>query len=252
MRIPLVWLQVLQVWFLFKIEIIRFFNFVKSNDVAKLIVILACITSCTSVNILTRTFDLQMFIGFVSTLLSVFCMIYLFSSFYYLSFRIKKTEYTLPKILYFFVIVICILNFLMKFCTVNHIPAIIGFQILYAVALFCLAIELRKVLIQQYHNVKNSVFSKVTKDTGLIVVASTHYGIFGKFTGTPNNYMLGFNKNIKTWFVLGIFLKMNKQGIYLKKVFMTYNEVVMFNNTFDKKIIDYTKNELDIAIMYSI
>jgi len=249
MKILLVWLQV---WPLFKIEIIRAFNFVKSNDVAKLVVILACITSCSSVNILTRTFDLQMFIGFISSLLSIFCIIYLVSSFYYLTFRIKKTEYILPKILYFFVVVICILNFLLKFCTVTHIPAIISFQILYAVALLCLAIELRKVLIQQYHNVKNSVFSKVSEETGLIVIASTHYGIFGKFTGTPNNYMLGFNKNIKTWFVLGIFLKMNKQGIYLKKVFMSYSEVVMFNNTFDKKIIDYTKNELDTAIMYSI
>jgi hypothetical protein len=249
MKIPLVYLRV---WFLIKIEIIRIFNFIKSNDVTKLMVILACITSCSSVNSLTRSFDLQMCIGFITTLLSVFCMIYLFSSFYYLSFRIKKTEYTLPRILYFFVVVICILNFLMKFCTVTYIPAIIGFQIVYAIALLHLAIELRKVLIQQYINVKNSVFSKVTEDTGLIVIASTHYGIFGKFTGTPNNYMLGFNKNIKTWFVLGVFLKMNKQGVYLKKVFMTYNEVVMFNNTFDKKIIDYTRSELDTAIMYSI
>ena len=45
---------------------------------------------------------------------------------------------------------------------------------------------------------------------------------------------------------------MDKEGIYLKKVFMTYNEVVIFNNTFDKIVIDYTQYELDTAIMYSI
>lgn len=249
MIIPLAWLQV---WSLFKIEIIRGFNFVKSNDVAKLVVIFACTTSWNSANIVTKTFDLQMVIGIIITGLSLFCVIYLVSSFYYLTFSIKKTEYRLPRILYFCVVNIFILNFLLKFCTVNNLPAIMFFQMLYALTLLILAIELRKVLIQQYLNVKNSVFSKVTEETGLIVIASTHYGIFGKFTGTPNNYMLGFNKNIKTWFVLGVFLKMNKQGIYLKKVFLSYSEVVMFNNTFDKKIIDYTKNELNTAIMYSI
>jgi hypothetical protein len=64
--------------------------------------------------------------------------------------------------------------------------------------------------------------------------------------------MIGFNKNIKTWFVLGIFLKMDKQGIYLKKVFMSYNEVLLFNETFGKKIINYNKDELATAVMYSI
>lgn len=64
--------------------------------------------------------------------------------------------------------------------------------------------------------------------------------------------MIGFNTNIKTWITLGIFLIMDKEGVYLKKIFITYNEIVMFNETFDKKITHYSKNELDTAIMYSI
>lgn len=249
MKIPLI-LQ--QIYPHFKIEVIKGYNFIKSNDVAKLIVVLACISTWSSANVMPITFDVQMVIGAMITIAWVFCAIYFFSSLYYLSFRIKKTDYKLPRVLYYCVASIGVLNFLMKFCTSTNIPAIIVFQVLYLLTLLKIAIELRKVLIQQYLNVKNSVFNVVHDKTGLFVIASTHYGIFGKFTGTPNHYMIGFNKNIKTWFVLGVFLKMDKQGIYLKKVFMTYSEVVMFNDTFNKKIIDYTRSELDTAIMYSI
>ena len=249
MKIPLI-LQ--QIYPHFKIEFIKGYNFIKNNDVAKLIVVLACISTWSSANVMTITFDVQMVIGAMITIAWVFCAIYFFSSLYYLSFKIKKTDYKLPRVLYYCVAIIGVLNFLMKFCTSTNIPAIIVFQILYLLTLLKIAIELRKVLIQQYLNVKDSVFNVVHEKTGLFVIASTHYGIFGKFTGTPNHYMIGFNKNIKTWFVLGVFLKMDKQGIYLKKVFMTYSEVVMFNDTFNKKIIDYTRSELDTAIMYSI
>lgn len=245
-------LFLMPIWALFKLEFSRCFNFVKTNDVAKLIVVLACISTWSSANVMAITFDIQMVIGAMITIVWVFCAIYFFSSLYYLSFRIKKTDYTLPRVLYYCVVVVGVLNFLMKFCTSTNIPAIIVFQVLYLLTLLKIAIELRKVLIQQYLNVKHSVFNAVHEKTGLFVIASTHYGIFGKFTGTPNHYMIGFNKNIKTWFVLGIFLKMDKQGIYLKKVFMSYNEVLLFNETFDKKIINYTKNELTTAVMYSI
>lgn len=249
MRIPLI-LQ--QIYPLFKIEVIRGYNFFKSNDVAKLFLVLACITSWNPANIMTKTFDIQMATGAIITVISVFCMIYLISSLYYLSFRIKKTEYKLPRIFYFCVVSIGILHFLTKFCTSTNLPAIIIYQILYALTLLGLAIELRKVLIQQYLNVKNSVFYKVNEKTGLIVIASTPSGLFSSKKNVINHYMIGFNNNIKTWLVLGVFLKMDKDGIYLKKVFMTYAEVVMFNDTFNKKIIEYTRSELDTAIMYSI
>lgn len=249
MKIPLL-LQ--QIYPLLKFEIIRGYHFFKSNDVAKLYLFSAFIISCNSANITTQNFDTQMAIGVMVSIITMFCMIYLICSLYYLSFKIKKTEYNLPRVFYFCVIIIGVLHFLMKFCTATNIPAMIFYQISYILILLGLAIELRKVFIQQYLNVKNSVFCQVTEKTGLIIIASTPSGLFSSKTNFINHYMIGFNKNIKTWLVLGVFLKMDKEGIYLKKVLMTYNEVVMFNNTFDKIIIDYTQDELDTAIMYSI
>jgi hypothetical protein len=252
MKIPLL-LQ--QIWPLFKFEVIRAFNFVKSNDVAKLFLLI-----CITMNSSKLTSDVvndyliltELSVKAVSLGLSFFVFVGMMITLYYLSFNLKKTIYQIPKKYYIFFISVNSIKLLMTFCTPNNFIAIISFEVFYIFVMSAFVFDLRKIALQQRENLHISIFNVVNKNTGLVIIASTPDSFFSKRNKMFTNYMIGFNKNIKTWLILGVFIKMDKEGIYLKNIYMTYSEVVMFNNNFDKKIIDYTKNELDTVIMYFI
>jgi len=144
------------------------------------------------------------------------------------------------------------MDIFLRTTSINNPVAFLAFKSLYLLVLLTIIVNLRKILVQQYNNVQSSIFKKIQNQTGLVVIASTPHHFYSRNRMHLNHYMIGFNTNIKTWLTLGIFFIMEQEGIYLKKVFITYNEILMFNETFNKKITYYTKNELDTAIMYSI
>jgi hypothetical protein len=235
--------------------ILRFWNFIKTNDVAKLFLII-CITMNSSKmksNVVNDyLFLAETSISVISIILSFFIVVGMMITLYYLSFNLKKTVYQMPKKYYVFFISINAIRLLMIFCTPNNFIAITSFEVFYIFVMSFFLFDLRKIALQQRENLHVSIFNVVNQNTGLIIIASTPDSFFSKRNKIFTNYMIGFNKNIKTWLILGVFIRMDKEGIYFKNTYMKYSEVVMFNNTFDKKIIDYTKNELDTAIMYSI
>lgn len=239
-----------------KSDLIRLFNFIKCNDVIKLFLISGLICKCQPNSTFSTNFNNSSIFTIIEisifSLLSLIMLVYSFSFLYYRTFNIKKTDYKLPRILYFFCINIVIMDVFLTMTTINNPVAFLVFKSLYLLVLLMIIVNLRKILIQQYNNVHHSIFKKIRTHTGLVVILLTPNHFYSRKQLHLNHYMIGFNTNIKTWLTLGIFLIMDKEGIYLKKIFITYNEIVMFNETFEKKIIDYNKGELETAIMYSI
>lgn len=245
-----------QLWPTIKADFIRLFYFIKNNDVSKLLLLSGLIGKCQSNSIFSNNFNNLSILSIIETsifsLLFLMMLTYFFSFLYYRSFNIKKTDYKISRILYFFCISIVIMDIFLRTTSINNPVAFLAFKSLYILVLLTIIINLRKILVQQYNNVHDSIFKKISTHTGLVVIVLTPNHFYSRKRLHLNHYMIGFNTNIKTWMTLGIFLIMDKEGVYLKKIFITYNEIVMFNETFDKKITHYSKNELDTAIMYSI
>lgn len=237
-------------------ELVRLFNYIKKNDVPKLMIILICFSrvhpSFDFVSGLTFLHILDFIFSSLYLLLFLMHIIYFFCFMYYISFNIRKTIYIMPKMLYIYSVTVLLLHFIIQYTLSENTSALIIFKIIYLFFLFNIAVNLRNIFTQQYINVQNSIFKKIRTHTGLVVIASTPNCFFARNRINLNYYMIGFNTNIKTWFILGVFVIMEQDGLYFNKTFINYNEIIMFNQTFDKKITHYTATELDTVIMYSI
>jgi len=252
-------LSLKKIWILIKPDIIKAINYVRINDVTKLLLLAALVGKCQSNNIIFTYIDpRESFIGILEAVffltLNIFFIFYFFSFLYYCSFNVKKTLYTLPKIFYILSINLLVLKIYMdiNISLTNNYMAVFIYKFLYASVFLLIILNLRIVLIQQYNNVQNSIFKKVRNLTGLVVLASTPHHFYSRKRVSLNHYMLGFNTNIKTWFSLGIFIIMEQDGLYFKKRFINYNEIGLFNQSFNKKFTSYSKNELETALMYTI
>lgn len=248
-----------KIWAIVKPDIVRIISYIKSNDVAKLIIFAAFIGKCQSQKIISTYIGydisiIDIFEHLFFFTLNVFFIFYLLSFLYYCSFNIKKTIYTLPKIFYILSINLFVLKIYIEtnMSLFSHPFAIFIYKFLYSFVFLFLLFNLRKILIQQYNNVQNSIFKKVQNYTGLVIIASTPHHFYSRKRLSLNHYMLGFNTNIKTWFTLGVFIIMEKDGLYFKKTFINYNEIVLFNQSFNKKFTSYSKNELETTLMYTI
>lgn len=244
---------------MFKPDIIKAINYVRINDVAKLMILAAIIGPSQSEQIVLNRIGYEgTFLDELETclfaILNLVFVIYIFCFLYYCSFNIKKTNYSLPKIFYILSINLVILkNYIeMNTSLLHNSMAIFIYKFFYLFVFVLIILNLRIVLIQQYNNVQNSIFKKVRNHTGLVVIASTPHHFYSRKRLSLNHYMLGFNTNIKTWFTLGVFVIMEQDGLYFKKTFINYNEIILFNQSFNKKFTSYSKNELETTLMYAI
>lgn len=184
--------------------------------------------------------------SFIFIFLSIFTMFYFLKATAYYSFRsFYQKNNKDPKVNIYLLIPLFIFLFSSLDYIINSAYFKMFLSIIYTSFLLILLSKMSEIASLYKKEFNSSIIQFLILSTG----CRPMFCIPNLFKN--NYYIFSLNLNFKSWHYIPIIIFMNKKGIYVKGIYFSIESIDSLNNNFNKKMVQYTKQEFEMLKIFN-